>query len=137
MADLARLPEDSWQRALKEREKSLRNCYETLKSYESAKIKLINPTYFVPGWTAESASTWSEEFSSSEEYYKPLKYWIDRIIANPEYAKIVQLNNESAESLSFVELGRRLKETLVSKDHWKRSASSGTAWAAWIYERRS
>ena len=115
MIELGGLPEDAWQRALKEREKSLRNCYETLMSYESAKIQLVNPTYFVPGWTAENSSIWSEEFPSSEECYKPLKHWIDRIIVNPEYARIVDLKEESQGSSSFVELGNRLKEKLV--DH--------------------
>ena len=113
MIELGGMPEDAWRRVLEERERSLRNCYETLKGYESSKLQLTNPTYFVPGWMAENSSIWSEEFTSSEECYKPLKYWLNRILVNPEYARIVDLKEESQGSSSFLELGAKLKEELV------------------------
>jgi len=51
MVSLGRLPQDSWQRMQREREKALRNCFDELRSFEKNKLRLTRPTFFIPGWT--------------------------------------------------------------------------------------
>ena len=107
-----RLPEDTWKRHLKQRETALRNCYDELRSFERAKLTLSKPTFFIPGWTAEDAKTWFEEFSGSEEFYKPVEYWLDRIILNRDFAKRITLEKESSESTDIFQFGEKLKRRL-------------------------
>lgn len=114
MVTLGRLPEDSWQRMLREREQALRTCYDELKSLEKTKLSLTKPTFFIPGWTGEDAKTWYED-PHPDEFYKPVEYWLDRIILNRDFAKLVTLEKESRESTNIFQFGEKLKNRLL--DH--------------------
>ena len=120
MVTLGRLPEDTWKRHLNQRETALRNCYDELRSFERAKLTLSKPTFFIPGWTAEDAKTWYEEFPGSEEFYKPVEYWLNRIVLNRDFAQRITLEKESSESTNIFQFGEKLKLRLagyaVSKD---------------------
>ena len=109
MVTLSRVPDDSWQRLVKQRETALRNCYEELRSFETKKLTLSKPTFFIPGWTAEDAKTWYEEIPGSEEFYKPVEYWLDRIVLNRDFAKRVTLEKESSQSTTIFQFGEKLK----------------------------
>ena len=109
MVILGRLPEDTWKRQLKERETALRNCYDELRSFETRKLTLSKRTFFIPGWTAEDAKTWFEEFPGSEEFYKPVEYWLDRIVLNRDFAQRVTLEKESSQSADIFQFGEKLK----------------------------
>ncbi len=104
-----RLPEDTWKRQIEERETALRNCYDELRNFETKKLTLSKPTFFIPGWTAEDSKTWYEEFPGSEEFYKPVEYWLDRIVLNRDYARRVTLEKESSESTNIFQFGEKLK----------------------------
>ena len=116
MLELGRLPQDSWQRMQKERERALRNCYDELKSFESKKLTLIKPTFFIPGWTGEDAKTWYED-PYPDEFYKPVEYWLERIITNRDFAKRVTLEKESRESSDIFQFGEKLKERLLNQGY--------------------
>lgn len=114
MVTLGRLPEDTWKRQLEQRETALRNCYDELRSFERAKLTLSKPTFFIPGWTGEDAKTWYED-PRPDEFYKPVEYWLDRIIVNRDFAKRVTLEKESRDSSNIFQFGEKLKDRLL--DH--------------------
>ena len=114
MVTLGRLPDDSWQRMQRERETALRHCYDELRSFEKNKLRLAKPTFFIPGWTGEDAKTWYED-PQPDEFYKPVEYWLDRVIVNRDFAKRVTLEKESRESSTIFQFGEKLKNRLL--DH--------------------
>ena len=114
MVTLGRLPNDAWQRMQREREKALHVCFEELKSFEKNKLTLIKPTFFIPGWTGEDAKTWYDD-PSPHEFYKPVEYWLDRIIVNRDFAKRVTLEKESGESSDIFQFGEKLKDRLLDE----------------------
>jgi len=111
---LGRLPEDAWQRMQREREKALRACFDELKSLENKKLTLVKPTFFIPGWTGEDAKTWYDD-PRPDEFYKPIEYWLDRIIVNRDFAKRVTLEKESRESSDIFQFGANLKNRLLDQ----------------------
>ena len=114
MVDLGRLPEDTWRKVQKEREIALRSCFDELKSFEKNKLTLARPTFFIPGWTGEDAKTWYED-PYSDEFYKPVEYWLDRIITNRDFARRVTLEQESRESADIFQFGAKLKNRLLDR----------------------
>lgn len=112
MVTLGRLPVDTWQRIQKEREKALHNSFDELRSLEKKKLTLSKPTFFIPGWTGEDAKTWYED-PYSDEFHKPVEYWLDRIIINRDLAKRITLEKESRESLNIFQFGANLKNRLL------------------------
>ena len=114
MVTLGRLPDDAWQRMQREREKALRNSFDELRSFGKRKLTLTKPTFFIPGWTGEDAKTWYDD-PRPDEFYKPVEYWLDRIIANRDFAKRVTLEKESRESSDIFEFGANLKNRLLDE----------------------
>ena len=98
----------------REREKALRNCFDELRSFEKNKLRLTRPTFFIPGWTGEDAKTWYDD-PRPDELYKPVEYWLDRIIANRDFARRVTLEKESRESSNIFQFGANLKDRLLDE----------------------
>ena len=100
-----------------ERMQDIKKCFDELKGYESEKLKLTLPVFFVPGWTGEDCSAWKmpeeKETGVDKEYFLPVKYWIDRIIENHKEAHFVTFTDrEKTDSFSFVDFGNHLRKKI-------------------------
>ncbi len=102
----------------KEKLEKLEKCFSELESHKPAKLKLLYPTFFVPGWTGENCAAWKEPYKDIlkkyKKYYRSAKDWIEEIIDNKDDAHYITFSDEESEnSPSFMELGKCLKKQLI------------------------
>jgi len=112
-------PEDTIKKLRRERLEKLERCFQELKSYEFNKLKFQYPTFFVPGWTSEDCSAWKEPYNTISKkyktYYRPIHQWVDEIIEDKGNAFYITFTeDESANSLDFIQLGRCLKKKIIN-----------------------
>lgn len=102
-----------------ERLDEIKSSTSELESYKTGKLKLQCPTFFVPGWTGENCSAWKKQYSGIplkfKEFFLPIKYWLENIIENPEYAEFIDFVDETKDILSFIGFGKVLKEKIERK----------------------
>ncbi|MEW5894464.1 MAG: hypothetical protein AB1650_01715 [Candidatus Omnitrophota bacterium] len=102
----------------KERMEQIKRSFDELKSYEQKKLRLVYPTFFVPGWCGKDCAAWLIQYKDAKgpdrDFCLPMKYWTDRIIENSDDAHFITFSEkEEGSSPSFIELGQYLKKEVL------------------------
>ncbi len=110
---------DPMQEESAERRRKKEQALATLNSLAGRGISLKRHVFFVPGWAGEEGKAWKEPYPKLLKGHGPIKYWIDRIVRNPDRVTYVSyvdfLLQESKNSRSFLDFGELLKARVKSK----------------------